>query len=139
MTQHELADETDIPQSSIAAYESGSRAPSEDACRRILTAAGVLPSTLLRDRREQLVEHLCERGVSDISVFGSVARRTDDAGSDIDLLVTLPAGTTLLDVANMVEQAEHIVGTDVDLISRASLQPEVFRLHRVLLDEAVPV
>jgi predicted nucleotidyltransferase len=139
LTQHEVAERTGIPQSSISAYESGARAPSEDACRRILTAAGVRPSTLLARHRAELVDRLGERGVHDIAVFGSVARGVDDEGSDIDLLVTLPAGTSLLDVVEITEQIEHIVGTDVDLISRRSLQPERFALHRTLLDEAVPV
>jgi len=139
LTQHEIAERTGIPQSSIAAYESGGRTPSEDACRRILTTAGVLPSTLLARHRTELVDHLAGHGVNDVAVFGSVARAEDDEGSDIDLLVTLPAGTSLFDLVELREQIEDIVGTDVDLVSRLSLQPEMFRLHRLLLDEAVPV
>lgn len=139
LTQREIAEQTGIPQSSIAAYESGGRAPSEDACRRILTTAGVRPSTLLARHRTELVDHLAGRGVNDVAVFGSVARTEDDVGSDIDLLVTLPAGTSLFDMVQIKEQIENIVGTDVDLVSRRSLQPEMFRRHRRLLDEAVPV
>ena len=139
LTQHQLSEQTGIPQSSIAAYESGRRAPSEDGCRRILTAAGVRPSTLLAQHRTELVEHLIGLGIDDAAVFGSVARSEDDEGSDIDLLVTLPAGTSLFDLVEIQDQIEQIVGTDVDLVSRGSLQPELFTVHRMLLDEAVPV
>jgi len=77
--------------------------------------------------------------VNEGAVFGSVARADDDEGRDIDLRVTLPAGTSLFDIAEMRDEIERIVGTDVGLVSRRSLQPETFRLHRRLLDEAVPV
>lgn len=139
LTQHELADHTGIAQSSIAAYESGARTPNEDTCRRILTATAVRPSDLLRRHRTELVDHLAERGVEDIEVFGSVARGDDDEGSDLDLLLTLPTGTSLLDLIDMNEQIEQIVGTDIDLVSRGALKPDRFRIHRLILDEAVPV
>lgn len=139
LTQHELAEQTGIVQSTIAAYESGGRTPSEDACRRILTATGVRPSVLLHRHRRELLDQLATLGVSDVSVFGSVARRSDDEGSDVDLLVTLARGTSLFDLVDIHDKIEHIIGTDVDVVSRGSLQPDLFDAHRRMLDEAVPV
>jgi len=72
-------------------------------------------------------------------VFGSVARRSDDEGSDVDLLVTLARGTSLFDLVDIHDKIEHIIGTDVDVVSRGSLQPDLFDAHRRVLDEAVPV
>ena len=138
MTQHQLADLTGIAQSSIAAYESGARSPSESSCRRILTAAGVRPSALLSAHRDQLVEKLAEHGATEIAVFGSVARGDDDEGSDLDLLVTLPAGLSLFDLVDLREEVENIIGTDVDLVSRETLRPDMFKIHRLVLDEAIP-
>jgi len=139
LTQHELAEQTGIVQSTIAAYESGRRTPSEDACRRILTATGVRPSALLHRHRRELLDQLAALGVSEVAVFGSVARRSDDEGSDVDLLVTLATGTSLFDLVDIHDKIEHIIGTDVDVVSRGSLQPDLFEAHRRVLDEAVPV
>jgi predicted nucleotidyltransferase len=81
---------------------------------------------------------LAGHGVTEIAVFGSVARGEDDEGSDLDLLVTLPAGLSLFDLADIREEAENVIGTDVDLVSRESLRPDMFQMHRLVLDEAIP-
>ena len=139
LTQHELAERTGIPQSSIAAYESGNRRPSEDTCQRILTTTGIRPSELLRQRRRELVDHLASLGIADVKVFGSVARGDDDEGSDLDLLVSLPPGTSLFDLVDINDQIEQIVGVDIDLVSRGALNPDMYHVHRFIVDEAIPV
>lgn len=139
LTQHDLAARTGIHQPNIAAYESGARVPNEETCRVILTTLGVLPRDLVAQHRDQIVSALAERGVTDAMLFGSVAREEDDEGSDIDLIVTFPDGTSLLDVVGIDEMLEEIIGIDVDLVSARGLRPDKNRSHRQILAEAVPL
>ncbi|WP_337313463.1 nucleotidyltransferase domain-containing protein [Candidatus Aeolococcus gillhamiae] len=57
-------------------------------------------------------------GASHIRVFGSVARATADDVSDVDLLVDLEAGRTLLDVVALERELSALLGYAVDVASR---------------------
>src|SRR3954467_8179590 len=48
------------------------------------------PREVLREHRLRMLDHLAERGASNVRIFGSLARGDDDGQSDIDLLVELP-------------------------------------------------
>ncbi len=52
---------------------------------------------LLAARRGEILAVAARYGVTNIRVFGSVARREAGPDSDLDLLVTFPRGTSLLD------------------------------------------
>lgn len=138
LTQAEVARITGIKQSVISAYESGARMPGELACRTILEALRVKPRDLLDRHRSEVNDLLHRRGVKDLKVIGSVARGEDDEGSDIDLLAEFPPGTTLLDLMELEQEIEAIVGTDVDLISIRGLDPERPE-QRAILEEAIPL
>jgi predicted nucleotidyltransferase len=91
---------------------------------------------LLHKNREALLV-LAERyGVSNVRVFGSVARGEDDAQSDIDLLVTPLAGTSLFELMDLEEELQRLLGRKIDLVSDRGLSP--FFKDRILC-EAEPV
>jgi uncharacterized protein len=71
-----------------------------------------------------------------VRVFGSVARGTDGPDSDIDLLVDLPAGTSLFTLARLENDLADLLGTKVDVVPAGNL-----REHLVdrALSEAVPL
>lgn len=69
-------------------------------------------------------------------VFGSVLHGTDRDGSDIDLLVDALPGATLLDLGDLQEELESLLGVDVDLLTPGDLSPK-FRAKA--LAEAQPV
>lgn len=54
----------------------------------------------LQQLAPQLHELLARHGASNPAVFGSVARDQATPGSDVDLLVDLPAGASLLTVSS---------------------------------------
>jgi predicted nucleotidyltransferase len=69
-------------------------------------------------------------------VFGSVARGDARSDSDIDLLVELEPGRTLLDLAGFRRDAQTILGLDVDVVTPETVRHE-FRDN--VLTEAVPL
>lgn len=54
--------------------------------------------TLLKQKREQVLETAAQYGAYNVRVFGSVARGEADEASDIDLLVNLETGRSLMDL-----------------------------------------
>jgi hypothetical protein len=63
-------------------------------------------------------------GVTNLRVFGSVARGTDSPDSDVDLLADLPSGMSLFGLGRVQDDLEAILETRVDLVA-GTLKPEV--------------
>ena len=64
-------------------------------------------------------------GVKSLSVFGSVARDEATDRSDVDALVDFEGDTTFDGYFGLKEALERILGTKVDLATRAMLKPRV--------------
>jgi predicted nucleotidyltransferase len=73
--------------------------------------------------KRQVVPVLKEAGVLRSSVFGSVARGDGNDASDVDLLVELPQGKSLFDLADLQTRLERAVGKKVDVGTYASIKP----------------
>jgi len=58
--------------------------------------------TLLRVRRKEILEVAARNGALNVRVFGSVARGEERPDSDIDFLVNLESGRSLLDLARLL-------------------------------------
>lgn len=78
------------------------------------------PSAALAAHRDQVVAAVAAVGGSHVRVFGSVARGQDREGSDIDLLVTLPADIDLFRLVALEQQLEDLLGVPVDIIDDRS-------------------
>jgi predicted nucleotidyltransferase len=63
--------------------------------------------------------------VTNLRVFGSVARGEDRPDSDVDLLVDLPPDMGLLGLGRVQEELEAILGARVDLVPASDLKPAV--------------
>jgi predicted nucleotidyltransferase len=74
---------------------------------------------------ERLSSLLREHGVAEASVFGSFSRGENAQSSDLDLLVTYKAGTSLLDALTLQDLLEQQIGGKVDLVSTKSLRPRL--------------
>jgi predicted nucleotidyltransferase len=75
-------------------------------------------------------------GASSVRVFGSVARGMDRDGSDLDLLIDLPAGTSLLRIVGLQLDLEDVLGVKVDVCTPRELHPA---LKDRILAEARPL
>jgi predicted nucleotidyltransferase/DNA-binding XRE family transcriptional regulator len=64
-------------------------------------------------------------GVRALSLFGSAARGTAKADSDLDFLVELEDGRSLVDLVGVKQDLEALFGRPVDAFTRASLRPGV--------------
>jgi predicted nucleotidyltransferase len=89
---------------------------------------------LLREKRDAILRIAARHGASNVRVFGSVARGEAGAQSDVDFLVELERGRSLLDHAALMIDLESLLGRRVDVATERGLKPR-FREH--ILQEAV--
>ena len=93
-------------------------------------------SELLASKRGLILALAEAHGARRVPVFGSAARGTDHEGSDLDLLVELPSGTSLLNIVGLQLDLEDALGVKVDLCNERELHPD---LKNRVLAEARPL
>ncbi|RME46957.1 MAG: nucleotidyltransferase [Caldilineae bacterium] len=87
----------------------------------------------LKDMRPDLVERY---RVKEIGLFGSIVRREQRAGSDIDLLVEFDTEADLFDWIGLSLYLEEVFGCSVDVVPRKALREE---LREAVLGQVVKV
>lgn len=90
----------------------------------------------LRRFKPALLEIAAKYGVSNIRVFGSVARGEANTDSDIDLLVDLDKSTSLMDFASFIAEAEDATQLPLDIVPAECLYKT---LKPRALQEALPL
>lgn len=143
LSQTELARRADVTQSVISAYESGARQPSLPVLERLVAATGLeleirvrkAPSPLVkltgpqgrkvRTHRTEIKRLAARSGVTNLRVFGSVARGQETVDSDIDLLVDLSTNTGLFTLVALRGKLERLLEASVDLVPADSLKDGV--------------
>lgn len=91
---------------------------------------------LLEDKREEILSIASRYGARDVRVFGSVARGEADQESDVDFLVELETGRSLLDLGGLQMELEELLGCKVDVVTESGLY---WLLRRRILKEAQPL
>lgn len=89
---------------------------------------------LLHTKRDDILRTAKIYGAYNVRVFGSVARGEADAGSDIDLLVDMEKGRSLLDLGGLLVDLQDMLGCDVDVVTEQGLRE---RIREHVLKEAV--
>jgi predicted nucleotidyltransferase len=89
---------------------------------------------LLEKNRNKILETAARYGASNVRVFGSVARGTDDEASDIDFLVNLAPDRSLFDLGGLLYELHQILGVEVDVVTEDGLRA---RIREDILSEAV--
>jgi len=92
--------------------------------------------TLLREKRQEVLRVAEKHGARNVRIFGSAARGQADEQSDIDLLVRMDPGRSLLDHAALWLEIEQLLGCKVDVVSEGGLKP---RIRERVLRDAVPL
>lgn len=89
----------------------------------------------LRARREEILAIAAVRGACNVRVFGSVSRGEARADSDVDFLVDMEPGRTVLDVSELILDLCEALGREVDVVDVRRPSPLGERIRR----EAVPL
>jgi predicted nucleotidyltransferase len=76
-------------------------------------------------RREEILATARKHGAYNVRVFGSVARGESRPDSDIDFLVNLEAGRSLMDLARLLRELESLLGRKVDVVTVAGLRQRI--------------
>jgi len=91
---------------------------------------------LLKDRREDILRITAQHGAHNVRVFGSVARGEARPDSDVDLLVEMEAGRSLLDLGGLLMDLQALLGREVDVVTDKGLRD---RIRTRVLQEAKPL
>ncbi len=73
--------------------------------------------------KRKILPILKQAGVTKSSIFGSYVRGDQTKKSDIDILVELPKGSSLLDLIGLEMELKKVVGKKVDLLTYNSIHP----------------
>jgi predicted nucleotidyltransferase len=89
---------------------------------------------VLTKKRDEIIKVATVHGARNIRVFGSVARGEADEKSDIDFLVEMEPGRSLLDLGGLLMDLQDVLGREVDVVTERGLNP---RIRERVLKEAV--
>ena len=96
----------------------------------------MLLDELIREKREDILRVASIHGAYNIRIFGSAARGTADSESDVDVLVDLEPGRSLLDLGGLLMDLQELLGRRVDVVTEKGLRQ---RIRDRVLKEAVPL
>jgi predicted nucleotidyltransferase len=91
---------------------------------------------LTEKQRERIAEISRAHGARSVRVFGSHARGEASETSDLDLLVEMDRGRSLLDLIDLQHALEGELGMPVDVLTPSSLSPY---LRESVEQDAVPL
>ncbi len=91
---------------------------------------------LLSQKREEILTLAAKYGASNVRVFGSVARGEATDKSDVDFLMDIESGRSLLNRIALIQELEDLLGCKVDVA-----KPEILHecIRERVLREAVPL
>jgi len=91
---------------------------------------------VLKAKRAEILRIAAQHGARNVRVFGSVVRGEATPESDLDVLVDLEPGRSLLDHAGLLVDLEKLLGRKVDVVTERGLRAQV---RDRVLKEAVPL
>jgi len=91
---------------------------------------------IVLDHRDEILTIAARHGARSLRIFGSIARGDARPDSDVDVLVELEPGRSLLDLVAIKQDLEDALGRSVDVVTERSLS--LYLRQRVLAD-AVPL
>lgn len=135
MSQGALATAAGVRQPNIAAIEADAHRPNAEMLDRLLRAARLRPSIALEYLADDIRRLAQDHGLTDVRVFGSSARGTDDERSDVDLLVAADPAVDFFQLSAFRARAEQLLGFPVDVVVDNAHDEIVSAIRR----EAVPL
>lgn len=90
----------------------------------------------VEQRRDEILQLAEVHGACNVRLFGSAARGEDTPDSDLDFLVQMRPGRSLLDLVALWQDMEDLLGRSVDVLSEGGVSPY---LKDRILSEAIPL
>ena len=90
----------------------------------------------LQSQRQEILRIAAGHGARNVRLFGSVARGEDHGSSDVDFLVDMEAGRSLLDLIGLGQDLEALLHRKIEVVTDASVHPA---LRDRILTEAQPL
>ncbi len=97
-------------------------------------ARGLGIAEVLGNKREEILEIAAHHGASNIRVFSSVARGEARPDGDVDFLVEIEAGRSLLNRIGLIQDLEDLLGRKLDVAKAENLHE---RIRDRVLKEAI--
>jgi predicted nucleotidyltransferase len=91
---------------------------------------------LLKERREEILQIAARYGAHNVRIFGSVARGEARPDSDVDFLVDMEPGRSLLDMGGLLMDLRDALGCNVDVVTERGLKR---RIRDRIIKEAAPL
>ena len=91
---------------------------------------------LVREKRQEILRIAAKHGAHNVRVFGSVSRGEAGPESDVDFLVDMDPGRTLLDMGGLLMDLRDALGHKVDIVTEHGLKT---RIRDRVLKEAIPL
>jgi uncharacterized protein len=91
---------------------------------------------LIQAKRDEIIRVAARHGAHNVRLFGSLARGEAREDSDVDLLVDMEPGRSLLDRSEMLQDLQELLGRKVDVLTERSIY---WLLRRRILREARPL
>jgi hypothetical protein len=88
----------------------------------------------LKGRRGEILQRAADHGANHVRVFGSAARGDARPGGDVDLVVQMEPGRSLIDFVALWQELEDLLDSRVDLVSEGGISPH---MRERILSEAV--
>ena len=76
---------------------------------------------ILPTQRPRILELARQHGARNVRIFGSVSRGESRPKSDLDLLVEMEEGRSLLDRVALAQDLEDLLGHKVDVVNERAL------------------
>jgi predicted nucleotidyltransferase len=90
----------------------------------------------IRDHRDDILRLAREHGAKNLRLFGSAARGDERADSDLDFLVEMEKGRSLVDHVALKQDLEDLLDCEVDVVTEGALHSQI---REQVLREAVSV
>lgn len=90
----------------------------------------------LKRSRKEVLAIAAAHGARNVRVFGSVARGEERDDSDLDLLVEMEPGRSLLDMGRLLMDLQDLLGCRVQIAEPEGLH---WYVRKKVLEEAVPL
>jgi uncharacterized protein len=98
--------------------------------------ASLSVEAIVRKHRRTILELARQHGAHKVRVFGSAATGQTTPQSDLDLLVELEPGRSLLDRIALIQDLEDALSIPVDVVTKKALHPLI---RSAILAQARPL